>query len=524
MLIYLLLLILSYFAYKWITRNNDYFEGKGIPYAKPMFLMGSNNIFTNKRSLPECVINWHNQFKNDKVSGFFEFLKPIFIVRDPQLIKQLTVKDFDSFSDHRVFITEDIDVLFGKALISLQGQKWKDMRSTLSPAFTGMKMRLMFDFVATVGKQTASTLRQKIISGGEKNFEFKELATKFTVDNIASCSFGIDINSFENPDNDFHEIAKEFLNFSKFSNVLKFVGFVMAPAFMKLFDIKFFSNKLVKFFHEATIDTMKIREQKGIVRHDMINLLMQAKKGKLVHENNTEEIADGFATVEEYEMEKSSAKRKWDDLDLVAQCFIFFLAGFDTVATAMTFMAYELVANQDIQQKLYEEIAQVEEELEGGMLTYERIQSMKYMDQVVSEALRKWPPAPVTDRICTKDYQVSYDDKKFIIEKGISFLIPIWGIHNDPRYFPNPEKFDPERFSDENKKNIQDSTYLPFGSGNRNCIGSRFALMEMKTVFYYLLLNFKFAVTEKTKIPLAFNKIPVGIKIENGVWIGLEPR
>lgn len=193
-------------------------------------------------------------------------------------------------------------------------------------------MRLMFDFVATVGKQTAFTLRQKIIQGGEKNFEFKELATKFTVDNIASCAFGIDVNSFENPENDFHEIAKEFLNFLKFSNVLKFVGFISVPSLMKLFDIKFFSKKLVNFFHEATIETIKVREQKGIVRHDMINLLIQAKKENLVHEKVTEEIADGFATVEEFEMGKSSTKQKWDDLDLVAQCFIFFLAGFDTVS------------------------------------------------------------------------------------------------------------------------------------------------------------------------------------------------
>ena len=190
----------------------------------------------------------------------------------------------------------------------------------------------MFDFVATVGKQTASTLRQKIIEGGDKNFEFKELATKFTVDNIASCAFGINVNSFENPDNDFHEIAKEFLNFASFSNVLKFVGFIIVPSLMKLFDIKFFSKKLCSFIHDATIETMKVREEKGIVRHDMINLLMQAKKGKLVHESNTEKIADGFATVEEFEIGKSSAKQKWDDLDLVAQCFIFFLAGFDTVS------------------------------------------------------------------------------------------------------------------------------------------------------------------------------------------------
>lgn len=95
----------------------------------------------------------------------------------------------------------------------------------------------------------------------------------------------------------------------------------------------------------------------------------------------------------------------------------------------MSFMAYELVANQDIQQKLYEEISQVEKELDGKLLTYEALQGMKYMDQVVCEALRKYPPAPMTDRICTKDYEINCDGKKFTIEKGSSFVIPIWGIH-----------------------------------------------------------------------------------------------
>lgn len=207
-----------------------------------------------------------------------------------------------------------------------------DMRSTLSPAFTGMKMRLMFDFVSKVGKQTAQTLRQKIIQGGGKDFEFKELATKFTVDNIASCAFGIEVNSFDNPNNEFHEIAKEFLDFSKFSNVIKFVGFILFPSFMKLFKITFFSKKVEKLFQEATIDTIKTREEKGIVRNDMIHLLIQAKKGNLVHESSADNSTDGFATVEEFEVGKVSVKRKWDDLDLVAQCFIFFLAGFDTVS------------------------------------------------------------------------------------------------------------------------------------------------------------------------------------------------
>lgn len=81
--------------------------------------------------------NKNPSINNSRLSGLFEFRRPVVLIRDPQIIKQLTVKDFDKFMDHRVLITEDIDPLFGKNLVSLTGDKWKDMRATLSPAFTG---------------------------------------------------------------------------------------------------------------------------------------------------------------------------------------------------------------------------------------------------------------------------------------------------------------------------------------------------------------------------------------------------
>jgi cytochrome P450 family 9 len=103
-------------------------------------------------------------------------------------------------------------------------------------------------------------------------------------------------------------------------------------------------------------------------------------------------------------------------------------------------------------------------------------------------------------------------------------MIPINAYHHDPNYFPEPEKFIPERFSEDNKGNIDPDTYLPFGIGPRNCIGSRFALMEVKTIFYYLLRNFSFEVTAKTQLPLQLAKSPMGLKSEKGIWIGLKAR
>lgn len=190
-------------------------------------------------------------------------------------------------------------------------------------------MRQMFEFVSSVGQQVAKTLTVQIKNGGENSFEFKDLARKFTVDTIATCAFGIEVNSFENPKNDFHRIAGKVANFSSFITTLKFAGYFAVPKLMRALKIKFFDEETTDFFQKAINETMRYRESEGVVRHDMINLLIQAKLGKLTHEKEpeTKKSVEGFATVEESQVGRNAVTRKWDDDDLYAQCFIFFFAG-----------------------------------------------------------------------------------------------------------------------------------------------------------------------------------------------------
>ena len=197
--------------------------------------------------------------------------------------------------------------------------------------------------------------------------------------------------------------------------------------------------------------------------------------------------------------------------------------GFDTTSTTLSFSAYELALNPDIQEKLRNEILTVHNRLDGKDLTYEELLKMKYLDQFVSEILRKWPPAPGIERVCVKDFTFDLNGNNVTIPKNHSVMIPVVGWHQDESYFPNPEKFDPERFSDENVKNQNLNAYAPFGIGPRNCIGSRFALMDVKTVLYQMLLNFNFEVTEKTQIPFKFRKSMINVGAEKGFWLQLKP-
>lgn len=96
----------------------------------------------------------------------------------------------------------------------------------------------------------------------------------------------------------------------------------------------------------------------------------------------------------------------------------------------LTFAAYEIVANPDVQQKLYEEIADVNDQLGGSRVTYDALQKMTYLDQVICETLRKWPVAAQTDRTCVKDYIYDDGERKFTIEKGSSVVFGVLGVQH----------------------------------------------------------------------------------------------
>lgn len=190
------------------------------------------------------------------------------------------------------------------------------------------------------------------------------------------------------------------------------------------------------FFLNTFLHTFEYRQANNIVRNDFVSLLL-------------------------------GLKHLYTPLELAAEAFLVFAAGYETSSTLMTFTLYELALNQDMQNKLRAEIATRIEE-NDGKLTYELLFELKYLDMVVNEALRKYPPIPILFRKCVKDYKIPGTD--LIIPKDIKVLINVYSLHHDAEYFPDPLKFDPERFSDENIKNIKPFTFLPFGEGQRNCM------------------------------------------------------
>lgn len=188
----------------------------------------------------------------------------------------------------------------------------------------------------------------------------------------------------------------------------------------------------------------------------------------------------------------------FSEAEVISQIYEFFEAAITENNVLLNFISQQLANNREIQNRLHNECQDIQQKLDAEPLNYESLQQMKYMDMVISEGLRLYPIAPELKRRATKKYVLdNYDGVKAIVNPGDAVWIPAHILQNDPRYYPNPSVFDPERFSPSQKLNNVAGTYAPFGMGPRDCIGCRYTTFEMRITIYYLLLQFQFEKVEE---------------------------
>jgi len=191
---------------------------------------------------------------------------------------------------------------------------------------------------------------------------------------------------------------------------------------------------------------------------------------------------------------------------MISQCLVFYLSVITENNVLLNFIGQALVDNSDIQKRVRDEMLTIQKQLNGSELTAETLRDMKYTDMVISEALRMCSIAPQLKRRATKPYTLTHSNGATVqVRPGEAVWMPAHTIQNDEQYYPNPTKFDPERFSDENKDSIQTGTYAPFGLGPRDCTGCRYSVMETKLTFFYLLQHFE--LLPSGKVPKAKNAV-----------------
>ncbi|XP_011150777.1 cytochrome P450 9e2-like [Harpegnathos saltator] len=486
--------------YYLLFKDFGFFKKHNIPYPKPLPLFGNRALtILRKQSLADFVKEMYNLNSEAKYVGMYDFTTPVIVLRDPELIKSITLKHFDTFPDHRIFIQGDQDPIFSKNLLSLRGDRWREVRTTLSPAFTSSKMKSMFKLMSDYAVDFANFVAE--LSPEQRVVEVKDILTRYTNDMIAICAFGVSVDSMRDPKNLFYENGKKATTINTVA-ILKFYMFRNLPKLARILKLKVVDEKLAKYFRDVIETTIRTRDKEGIVRPDMLQLMMESRG-------------------------KKDGKMELTMEDMASQAFIFFFGGFESTATLMCFAAHEIAINEDIRKRLQDEIDQVLADT-NGQVSYEAINNMEYLDAVVNEALRKYPVLVVMDRLCVKEFELPPTlpgVKPFTMKKGQAVWVPIYGLHHDPKYFKEPDKFDPERFLGEQKKQILNSgVYLPFGLGPRMCIGNRFALMETKVLLFHLLARCDLLPCEKTPIPIQLAKEGFIMIPEGGFWLKVVPR
>ncbi|KAI4456042.1 cytochrome p450 [Holotrichia oblita] len=494
---YILLALVStifaaiYFYYK---QAFTYWKNRSLPYLTPSIPFGNLN---KPWSIPlvDQLTNHYKIFKErgEKHAGFFLMTDPVYVPIHPELVKNVMIKDFHHFTDRGLYVNDEAQPIIGNLFFS-DGQKWKNLRQKLTPTFTSGKMKMMFNTMINCTVPLHETIEQ--ISDNNQTFDARDVMAKYTTDVIGSCAFGIECNSFKDPNSDFRKYGK--LMFEE--NSIKALKNLFALSFgniAKKIGIKNMEPEVAEFFTKVAIDTYNYRIENNIKRNDFMQLLIEMTD----KDNNADQKSNGLTMN-----------------DFVAQVILFFVAGFDTSSVTLSFTLFNLASHLNIQAKLREEIRRVLKK-HNGEITYDAIQEMKYMEQVINETMRLYPIAPAIGRVCTQDYKMP--STNLVIEKGTKVFIPNWGLQRDPDYFPDPEKFDPERFSDENKGTIDPGTYLPFGEGPRICIGLRFAMMQMKMCLAVLLKDYEFRMNSKTKVPLELD-FGFVIAVKGGIWLNVK--
>jgi cytochrome P450 len=162
---------------------------------------------------------------------------------------------------------------------------------------------------------------------------------------------------------------------------------------------------------------------------------------------------------------------RMDDKQLRDEAVTLFLAGHETTALALAHTLFLLSTHPDVERRLYAELSEV---LAGRAPTAADVKALPYTERVLKESMRLFPPAWTTGRAALEDVEIGGHR----VPKGAQILVSQWVVHRDPRWFPNPEGFDPDRWLPERAKDLPRFAYFPFGGGPRVCIGNHFAMME----------------------------------------------
>lgn len=470
----------------------------------------------------ELDTEWRKKF--GKIYGLFQGSTPMLAIGDPELLLQICIKDFDAFPNHHM--SEFANKVQQNFLFTMQDETWKRSRTIMTPTFTSGKIKRMYkfldvcanDIVDCFGEQLPPVNSQTNCSNSAV-VDVKETFSFFTMDAITTCCYGIKLqregsNSLKGAAsrNGFIRDAMKVFEFriirmlaltSVPKPILKLLRVEQAP----MSDFEPLLNKVKHILDSRRKSTKKLDDYLQLLLDAKLDDKMELNEMDLEenhHAGLTEEslLADQNKMLDEVKTAANGTKVALSELEILSAAVFLLPVGLETTATLLCNVSYALAFHQEIQQKLYEELLKIVEYNEDKSkcsFSYEALTSNRYLDAVISEALRRLAPVIAIDRVASRDYYIEKYD--IHIPKDGRLMLSYFSVMNDPDYWEKPEEFNPDRFMPENKDKIVPGSYCPFGIGPRHCLGMRFSLTEGKLALAKMLMSYRFEPAPNTVFP-----------------------
>ena len=455
--------VLFFMAYLYyVHKINDHLPGP----PRSSFILGHlPELWKYKAATSRTMSEFLLEKRLEYGPIFILFLihRRLVVLGDATYLRHVYINNHASLYKNR-FVYTKLGFVYGERgagyglVMNTNEASWRKRRQLMNPAF---HRKCLKDFISDFNDvcDMFLTRMDAVVDGGKPTSMVQEFA-KVTLEVISRVSFNINTHAIEDPNSPFPGAIRQYL-----SGMQDNIDIPLHPTLLAIFQFKLFQNAtkreqidaarlLRKFASDCTTTRMKDIADDKAVPDDLLSLLI--KDGSL----SLDDIIDEFVTI--------------------------FFAGQETTANSLSFTLYEVIRNPHVEAKLLNEVKAVLGERD--YVEFDDLAKLKYLGQVLEEALRKYPVAMAPARLLAKDITVG----GYHIPKGNEIHSRQLLFAMNPEIWENPEVFDPERFSD--AKNIPNlrMTHFPFSIGPRNCIGQTFAKFESKVIFAKLLQKFQF--------------------------------
>ncbi|XP_001658816.2 cytochrome P450 4c3 [Aedes aegypti] len=391
----------------------------------------------------------------------------------------------------------------GNGLLTCPGSRWYKRRKALNPTFN---YKMLSDFLEVFNRQAQTMVRlmEKELNR-ENGFNCTRYATLCSLDILCETAMGCPIQAQEQFGSDYVKAHEE-------------IGCIMLERLQKIWLHPDFIYKRTNFykrqseclkilhgFSENVIKQRRLQRDASLAnKHDEDPSIEIGRKRQLA-------FLDLL-------LEATQDGQPLSDRDIRDEVDTFILGGHDTTATAIGWLLYLLGTDPQVQDRVFEEIDSIMGQDRDRPPTMIELNEMKYLECCIKEALRLFPSIPLIARKLTESVNVG----DYTIPAGTNAVIVVYQLHRDTQIFPNPDKFNPDRFLPENSQGRHQYAYIPFSAGPRNCIGQKFGLLEEKAVAVAVLRKYRITSLDRREDLTLYGELV--LKSKNGLRISISQR